>query len=484
MSKKNTNGGDLSATGATREKFSSRLGFLLISAGCAIGLGNVYRFPIITGAYGGALFVLIYLAFLLILGIPVMCAELSVGRASQRSIATSFEKLEKPGQKWHWMKYLGIGGNYLLMMCYTVIAGWMLLYFCKYLGNPAVAEGVRFMDLNTAGALGAHFGQTVSSTGTVILSTFATIIICFLICSLGLQKGVERITKYMMLALFVLIVGLAIYSCTLSGAGAGLKFYLIPSAETLKSVNIGTVITAAMGQAFFTLSVGIGSIAIFGSYISKDRSLLGEAVTITSLDTFIALASGFIVFPACFTFAGGINVDASSVGASFLFTTLSSTFNSMGPVTGRIIGVLFFLFMIFAAYSTVIAVFENIISFWLEMTKLKRWQVCLINIGLLMILALPAVFSLSLWDKVTLLGMGFLDLEDFIVSNLLLPLGSVLYVTFCTARYGWGWKSFFGEVNTGNGLKFPKWVRIYMSYVLPVIILALMVVSLVGKFSA
>ena len=477
MSKK-----DLNPTGQ-REKFSSRLGFLLISAGCAIGLGNVYRFPIITGAYGGALFVVIYLGFLLLLGIPVMCAELSVGRASQRSIATSFEKLEKPGQKWHWMKFLGIGGNYLLMMCYTVIAGWMLLYMIKYLGNPVVGEGVNFMDLTNAEALGAHFGATISNTGTVIASTFTTIIVCFLICSLGLQKGVERITKYMMIALFVLIIGLAVYSCTLSGAGEGLKFYLIPSAESLQNVNIGTVITAAMGQSFFTLSVGIGSIAIFGSYIGKDRSLLGEAVTITALDTFVALAAGFIIFPACFTFLGGVNVDASTVGASFLFTTLSGIFNDMGPVTGRIVGSLFFLFMLFAAFSTVIAVFENIISFWLDMTKLKRWQVCLINIGLMLVLCLPAIFSLGIWDHVTVLGMGFLDLEDFIVSNLLLPLGSFCYVVFCVTRYGWGWKLFHKEVNTGNGLKLPRWIRGYMTFVLPVIILALMVVSLVGKFS-
>jgi len=459
-----------------REKFSSRLGFILISAGCAIGLGNVYRFPIITGAYGGALFVLIYLAFLLMLGIPVMCAELSVGRASQRSIATSFEALEKPGQKWHFMKYLGIGGNYLLMMCYTVIAGWMLIYFVKYASGSILDVGT------DVGVLGQHFGQTVSSTGTVILSTFATIIICFLVCSLGLQKGVERITKYMMLALLALLLGLAIYCCTLSGAGEGLKFYLIPSIDSLKDVDIMTVISAAMGQSFFTLSVGIGSIAIFGSYIKKDRSLMGEAVTITALDTLVALTSGFIIFPACFTFAGGVNVDASSVGASFLFTTLSGIFNSMGAVTGRIIGTLFFIFMIFAAYSTVIAVFENIISFWLEMTKLKRPVICLINIGLIMALSLPAIFSLGLWEEIKVLGMGFLDLEDFIVSNLLLPIGSLVYILFCTTRYGWGWKNFEGEVNTGNGLKFPKWLRYYMTFGLPLIILFLMVFSIVSKF--
>ena len=456
-----------------REKFSSRLGFLLISAGCAIGLGNVYRFPIITGAYGGALLVLIYLAFLLILGIPVLCAELSVGRASQRSIATSFEQLEKPGQEWHWMKLLGIGGNYLLMMCYTVIAGWMLIYFFKYLTGDILTV--------PAAELGAHFGSTIGNTGLVIGSTFATIVICFLICSLGLQKGVERITKYMMLALFALIIGLAVYCCTLEGAGEGLKFYLIPSADTLKNVNIGTVISAAMGQAFFTLSVGIGAIAIFGSYIGRDRSLMGEAVTITALDTFIALASGFIIFPACFTYNGGVTADASTVGASFLFTTLSSIFNAMPG--GRIIGALFFLFMIFAAYSTVIAVFENIIAFWMELTNLKRPVIAIINIGLMMVLSLPAVFSCGIWGKVSVLGMGFLDLEDFIVSNILLPLGSVIYVVFCTSRYGWGWQSFHGEVNAGSGLKLPKWIRTYMTFVLPVIIIVLMVVSLAGKFT-
>jgi len=458
-----------------REKFSSRLGFILISAGCAIGLGNVYRFPIITGAYGGAIFVLIYLAFLLLLGIPVMCAELAVGRASQRSIATSFETLEKPGQKWHFMKFLGIGGNYLLMMCYTVIAGWMLLYFFKYLSGSIMDVGTAVPDL------GAHFGATVGNTWLVIGSTAATILLCFIVCALGLQKGVERITKVMMIALFALIIGLAIYCCTLDGVLEGLKFYLVPSTDSFKNNDIFTIITAAMGQAFFTLSVGIGSIAIFGSYISKDRSLLGEAVTITGLDTFIALASGFIIFPACFTFAGGVNVDASTVGASFLFTTLSGIFNTMGPVTGRIVGSLFFLFMIFAAYSTVIAVFENIMSFWLEMTNLKRWQVSLINIGLIMVLALPAVFSLSIWESVTVFGLGFLDLEDFIVSNLLLPVGSLAYVIFCTSRYGWGWKNFEAELNAGNGLKFPKKLRIYMAYVLPVIIFALLVVTLVGK---
>ena len=461
-----------------REKFSSRLGFILISAGCAIGLGNVYRFPIITGAYGGAIFVLIYLAFLLILGLPVMCAELAVGRASQRSIATSFETLEKPGQKWHLMKYLGVGGNYLLMMFYTIIAGWMLIYFFKYLSGS-------IMDIGTdVGQLGAHFGTTITNPVLVIGPTAATILICFLICSLGLQKGVERITKYMMLALLALIVGLAVYCCTLDGVAEGLKFYLIPSKDSFANNDIFTIITAAMGQAFFTLSVGIGSIAIFGSYISKDRSLLGEAVTITGLDTFIALASGFIIFPACFTFAGGVNVDASTVGAGFLFTTLSGTFNSMGPVAGRIVGTLFFLFMIFAAYSTVIAVFENIISFWLEMTNLKRWQIAVINIGLIFVLSIPGVLGLGVWSGVKdFIHMDIMDLEDFVVSNLLLPIGSLIYVIFCTSRYGWGWKKFEAELNAGEGLKFPKKLRIYMSYVLPVIIVAVLIITLVTKIT-
>lgn len=459
-----------------REKFSSRLGFILISAGCAIGLGNVYRFPIITGAYGGGLFVLIYLAFLLLLGIPVMCCELSVGRASQRSIATSFDKMERPGQKWHLMKYLGIGGNYLLMACYTTIAGWMVLYFCKYAFNTGI------MDV-PAGDLGAHFGQTIGSMGTVTGTTVATILICFLICSMGLQKGVERITKYMMIALLMLIIGLAVYSCTLPGAGEGLRFYLVPSFALPEGTSVLTVITAAMGQAFFTLSIGIGCIAVFGSYISKDRSLLGEAVTITALDTFVALAAGFIIFPACFTYLGESAVSPENAGAGFLFTTLSSIFNTMGPVVGRIVGSLFFLFLVFAAFSTVIAVFENIISFWLEKTKLSRLTICLINVDLMVVLSLPAILGLGLWDWIAIPGIGgIIDIEDFIVSNLLLPLGSLFYVIFCTSRMGWGWKGFTTEVNAGSGLKFPKKIRLYVTYVLPVIIIALMVFSIVTKF--
>ncbi len=452
-----------------REKFGSRLGFILISAGCAIGLGNVYRFPNITAAYGGAFFVLIYLAFLVLLGIPVLCCELSVGRASQRSIASSFEVLEKKGQKWHLMKYLGIGGNYLLMMCYTAVAGLMLIYFVKYV-TGSILGTTNPAELKTV------FGETVSNIWSPLAATVVTIVLCFLVCSLGLQKGVERITKGMMIALFLLLVGLAVYCCTLDGAAEGLKFYLIPSAENIGNVGIWTVISAAMGQAFFTLSVGIGSIAIFGSYIGKDRSLLGEAVTIVSLDTFIALASGFIIFPACFTFAGGVNVDPSTLDASFLFTTLSGIFNAMPG--GRIIGALFFLFMMFAAYSTVIAVFENIVSFWLEKTNLKRKTVALINIGLIIVLALPAVFSFNILSDVKLFGMTFQDMEDKAVANLLLPIGSLLYLVFCTSRYGWGWDNFMEEVNMGKGLKLPRILRVYMTYVLPLIIAVILLMPL------
>ncbi len=453
-----------------REKFGSRLGFILISAGCAIGLGNVYRFPITTGSYGGAIFVLIYIAFLLILGIPVMTAELSVGRASQRSIATSFDRLEKNGQKWHFMKFAGIIGNYLLMMFYTTISGWMLVYFWKYLTGS-------MLEYSGTEAFSDVFKNMLSNTGLMVGTCFFVIAVCFGVCSLGLQKGVEKITKAMMIALLGLMVVLAIYSCTLSNASEGLKFYLIPSFERLENAGISTVISSAMGQAFFTLSIGIGSIAIFGSYIDKEHSLLGEAVTIVSLDTFVALMSGFIIFPACYTYNGGQTADAGTVGASFLFTTLSSIFNSMPG--GRIVGTLFFMFMIFASFSTVIAVFENIMSFWIEFTNLGRKKIALINIFLIMILSLPCALSLNIWSNIKIFGKTFMDLEDFAVSNILLPLGSIFYVLFCTSRYGWGWDNYYKEVNTGKGLKMPGWIRGYMTYVLPLIIIVVLVMSII-----
>lgn len=456
----------------SREKFASRLGFILISAGCAIGLGNVYRFPIITGAYGGGVFVLIYIAFLVLLGLPIMSAELAVGRGSQRSIASSFDVLEKKGQKWHLMKYLGICGNYLLMMFYTVISGWMVIYFVKYLtGSIMSASGVE--------GLSAVFGSMVSNPGLMVVSAFAVILICFGICSMGLQKGVEGITKWMMVALLALMIGLAVYSATLPNAAEGLRFYLVPSLKRLEEAGVSTVISAAMGQSFFTLSLGIGSIAIFGSYIGKERRLLGESVTIVCLDTFVAIMSGMIIFPACFTYNQGVTADAGSVGAGFLFTTLSSIFNGMPG--GRVIGMLFFLFMIFASFSTVIAVFENIMSFWLELTKLNRRMIALINAALLMVLSLPCALSLNVWSSVKIFGLGIMDLEDFAVSNLLLPIGSLFYVLFCVTRYGWGWDRYFAEVNLGDrGARLPRWIRPYMTYVLPLIILAVLVMSVFG----
>lgn len=453
-----------------REKLGSRLGFILISAGCAIGLGNVYRFPIITGAYGGAAFVLMYIIFLVILGLPVMVAELAVGRASQRSIATSFDVLEKPKQKWHLMKYAGVAGNYLLMMFYCTISCWMVIYFYKYISGSII-------DIKDAEALGGVFGGIVTDTPLNILATYGVIIVCFAVCALGLQKGVERVTKVMMVALLALLVGLAVYSCTLSNAGEGLKFYLVPNFANMAEAGVGKVVSAAMGQAFFTLSIGIGSVAIFGSYIGKERRLMGEAVTIISLDTFVALMSGLIVFPACFTYNNGVTADAETVGAGFLFTTLSSIFNQMPG--GQIVGALFFLFMIFAAFSTVIAVFENIVSFWLELTKLKRWAVCLINIALMMVLCLPAILSNNIWADIKVFGQVFMDLEDTIVSKWLLPIGSLVYVAFCTWRFGWGPKNFLNEVNSGKGAKYPEWVVPYMKYVLPIIIVAIFIVSVI-----
>ncbi len=457
-----------------REKFGSRLGFILISAGCAIGLGNVYRFPIWCGAYGGGIFLLFYVLFLLLLGIPVMTAELSVGRASRRSIATSFDVLERKGQKWHWMKVLGVFGNYMLMMFYTTISGWFVVYFCKYLTGSIMVN-------TTAEQLGGVFGSIVTNPGLNIGVTALVILTCFGVCAMGLEKGVERITKVMMVMLLVLILGLGIYACTLPGAGAGLKFYLVPTVQPLKEHGAGTVISAAMSQAFFTLSLGIGSIAIFGSYIDRERSLLGETFTIVSLDTFVALMSGLVIFPAFFTFnPGATGIGAEQAGAGFLFTTLSSIFNNMAG--GRIIGTLFFLFMVFAALSTVIAVFENIMSFWLEWTKLRRWQIAIINVVLLFVLTMPFIFSNvgGFFAEKIFLGRNFGDFEDFLVSNMALPIGSLVYILFCTQRFGWGWKNYEAEVNAGAGAKVPAWMRPYMTCVLPIIIAIIVVLSLAG----
>ena len=452
-----------------REKFESRLGFILISAGCAIGLGNVWRFPYITGVYGGAAFVLIYLFFLLILGLPIMVMELAVGRGSQASAALSFDKLEPEGTKWHWYKFGAIAGNYILMMFYTTIGGWMLLYFFK------MASG-KFTGLNAEEVAG-EFGALTQKP--VLMTVFMAIVVtlCFLIVSRGLQKGVEKITKVMMLILLALMIILALRSCTLDGASAGLKFYLYPDFGKLMENGVTEVIFAAMGQAFFTLSLGIGALAIFGSYIDKKRSLSGEAVYITVLDTCVALVAGLIIFPASFAF--GVNPDS---GPSLIFITLPNIFNAMSG--GRIWGTLFFLCMFFAAASTIIAVFENIISFAMDLTHCSRKKAVVINIIAIIVLSMPCILGFNLWSGFQPMGAGtnILDLEDFFVSNNLLPLGSLIYLLFCTSRYGWGWKNFCNEANTGDGLKFPKWTRVYVSYILPLIVLFIFVQGYISIF--
>lgn len=441
-----------------REKFGSRLGFILISAGCAIGLGNVWRFPYITGVYGGAAFVLIYLFFLAILGLPIMIMEFSVGRASQVSAALSFDRLEPAGTKWHWYKYGAMAGNYLLMMFYTTIGGWMLLYFVKMAGG-------KFEGLN-ADEIAGEFGSLTAQPVLMTVCMVIVVALCFAICSIGLQKGVEKITKVMMLILLVLMVILAVRSATLTGASEGLRFYLYPDFSKVKDAGIMNVVFAAMGQAFFTLSLGIGAIAIFGSYIDKKRTLTGEAVCVTVLDTCVALVAGMIIFPACFAF--GVNPDS---GPSLIFITLPNIFNSMSG--GRIWGTLFFLCMFFAAASTIIAVFENIISFAMDLTGCNRKKAVLINLAAIIILSLPCILGFNIWSGFSPLGEGknILDLEDFFVSNNLLPIGSLIYLLFCTSKIGWGWKNFQKEANTGEGLKFPQWARIYVSCVLPVIVL-------------
>ena len=452
-----------------REKFSSRLGFLLISAGCAIGVGNVMRFPYITGQYGGAAFVLIYLFFLVILRLPIMVMELSVGRASQKSVAKSFDELEPRGSKWHWYKFGAIAGNYLLMMFYTTVGGWMLIYFVKTLSGE-------FQGLDQAG-IQEVFAGMLADPALMIIAMVIVVVLCFGICSLGLQKGVEKITKIMMVSLLLLMIVLAVRSVTLPGSGEGLKFYLYPSLERLKEGGIGNSVSAAMGQAFFTLSLGIGALAIFGSYIGKDRALTGEAINITILDTVVALLSGLIIFPACFAF--GVNPDS---GVNLIYVTLPNIFNAMSQ--GRIWGSLFFIFMFFASASTIIAVFENIISFAMDLTGCSRKKAVLVNLFVIIVLSLPCVFGFNLLSGFQPLGPGstVFDLEDFIVSNNLLPLGSLVYLMFCVTRYGWGWDSFIKEANTGRGVKFPKWIRIYVTFILPIIVLVIFLQGYISKF--
>lgn len=450
-----------------REKLGSRMGFILLSAGCAIGIGNVWRFPYIAGLYGGGVFVLFYLLFLVAMGIPVMTMEFAVGRASRKSIIKSFTKLEKPGQKWHLHGYLGMAGNYLLMMFYTTVAGWMLYYFYQMLTG-------RFTGKDSEQVAGM-FQEMLESPGVLTTVMVIVVVAGILICSFGLQKGVERITKVMMSLLLVIIIVLAVHSLTLDGGMEGLKFYLLPDFERMAEVGIWETITAAMNQAFFTLSLGIGAMAIFGSYIDKKHTLLGESVNIAILDTFVAIVSGLIIFPSCFAF--GISPD---MGPSLIFITLPNVFNGMAG--GRIWGTLFFVFMTFAAFSTILAVFENIISCGMDLFHWSRKKSCVVNLIALLVLSMPCVLGYNLWSAFQPLGEGstVLDLEDFAVSNVILPIGSLCYLLFCVSRFGWGFDKYLEEANIGEGLKIPKGLRFYMTYILPVLLLFLIVLGWIG----
>ena len=455
-----------------RESFSSRLGFLLISAGCAIGLGNVWRFPYITGQYGGAAFVLLYLLFLVTLGLPVMSMELAVGRASQKSMALSFHVLEPRGTKWHWYSYIGFAGNYLLMMFYTVIAGWLLYYCVKTIRGD-------FMGLDAQQVTGEF---TQMQADPVIMGIFMVIVVVLgmLVCSQGLRNGVERVNKVMMLCLLGLMVVLAINSILLEGAGEGLKFYLQPNFRNLiydaeGNFSLGEAVFAAMGQAYFTLSLGIGAIAIFGSYIGKEHRLMGEAVRIGVLDTSVAFVAGLIIFPACSAY--GV---APQSGASLVFITLPNVFNHM-PM-GQLWGGLFFVFLFFAALSTIIAVFENLISFCMDKWNWSRKKGVLVNLVGVLVLSMPCVLGSNVWSNVRILGMDISTVEDFLVSQNILPLGSLVYLLFCVSKLGWGWDNFLAEANAGEGLKFPKSIRFYVTYILPIVVLVIFVLGYISFF--
>ena len=452
-----------------RESFSSRLGFILISAGCAIGLGNVWRFPFITGLYGGASFVLIYLCFLLLLGLPIMVAEFAVGRASVRSAAKSFDVLEPAGTKWHLYKYGAIAGNVLLMMFYTTVSGWMLYYFYK------MAVG-GFVGLDAKG-VGNVFGSLLSDPVTMAGNMIIIVLSCFGVCYLGVKAGVERITKNMMACLLLLMLILAVNSITLPNSAAGLKYYLYPDFNRVLEHGIREVVFAAMGQAFFTLSLGIGALAIFGSYIGKEHALLGESIRIVALDTFVAITAGLIIFPACFTFG----VDQTA-GPSLIFITLPNIFNAMDG--GILWGTLFFVFMSCAALSTVIGVFENIISYSVDVSGMPRRRACAVHFVCLWLASLPCALGFNLLADFQPLGPGtcVLDLEDFLLSNNLLPFGCLLFLLFCSWRRGWGWDNFVAEVNQGQGVRFPRFMKYYLRYGLPCIILLVFVMGYVDKF--
>ena len=454
-----------------RETLKSRLGFILLSAGCAIGIGNVWKFPYIAGQGGGGAFVLFYLIFLVILGLPIMTMEFAVGRASRKSPVRAYQALEKPGQKWHIHGYFTLIGCYLLMMFYTTVAGWML----HYLYMTAVGK---LAGLNAEQVAG-KFTEMLASPATMTFWMVFVVVVGILVCAKGLQSGLERVTKGMMIALLLIMVVLAVNSLFMPGAKEGLSFFLVPDFTRMQEVGVVNTLVSAMNQAFFTLSLGIGAMSIFGSYIGKEHSLLGESVRIVVLDTFVAITAGLIIFPACFTY----HVDQTS-GPSLIFITLPNIFANMSM--GRLWGSLFFLFMAFAAMSTVLAVFENIICCGMELTGCSRKKSSLVNLVLIILLSMPCVLGYNLWawDGFAVFGGAVLDVEDFLVSNLFLPLGSLVYLLFCVTRYGWGWQNYKKEVNTGKGLKVQDWMRGYLTYVLPLIVVFIFAFGLYDKFLA
>ena len=452
-----------------REHLRSRLGFLLLSAGCAIGVGNVWKFPWMAGQYGGGAFVVIYLLFLVALGVPVLTMELAMGRAAQKSPVKMYPALQNSG-KWNWHGYVCLAGNICLMMFYTTVAGWMLQYFVD------TARGV-FVGMDTA-AVEAAFGTMLSSPWKMVCYMGIVVVSGFFIISKGVQKGLEKVTKSMMVALMVLTIALAVNSVFLKGGAEGLKFYLIPNVQKMQEVGIGDIIVGAMNQSFFTLSLGIGAMAIFGSYIGKEQALMGEAFRICGLDTLVALSAGLIIFPACSAY--GVDV---TQGPPLIFVTLPNVFNHL-PL-GRLWGSLFFLFMTFAAYSTILAVFENIVSCIIELTNWSRKKTCLICCIGIFLLSLPCLLGNNAWANIhPLAGHDIQETEDFLVSNIMLPLGSLIFVIFCTTRYGWGFQNFLKEANEGKGMKFPRWMRSYVTYVLPVIVMIIFVAGMISFFGA
>ena len=447
-----------------RERFQSRLGFILVSAGCAIGIGNVWKFPYVTGQNGGGLFVLFYLLSLLIMGVPVLTMELAVGRASRKSAVLGYKELQPKGSKWHIHGWFCVIGCYLLMMYYTTVAGWMLGYFFKFIGGT-------FAGLN-ADAVDGVFGSMLASPGEMTLWMVLIVLAGFLVVSFGLQKGLERISKWMMLSLLVLMVILAVHNLTLDGAAEGVKFYLLPDLSRAMDVGLGKVITAAMNQAFFTLSLGIAAMEIFGSYMNKNNTLAGESIRICCLDTFVALMSGLIIFPACFAF--DVQPDA---GPSLIFMTLPKVFVNM--TGGRLWGTLFFLFMTFASFTTVIAVFENLLACCMDNFGWSRKKAVLINGIFILVASMPCVLGYNVWSSFRpLLGKDVLDTEDFIVSNLLLPIGSLIYLLFCTTKWGWGFDKYLEEANTGEGLKLSPRLKPFFQFLLPIMILVILVQGL------